>query len=163
MLITICTKITQEQHDALQRLKLEDGRNMAWYIRKALDQYDALKTEKMPDVKRQSTRFIEPTLNEVDQEIKDNGYCVDPVSFISFYKSKNWKVGKEKMKDWKAALRGWHVREEKKQASTSKARSTRDLTLQDELSNRNWAKNRSTREIPLSESINDKTWADGLQ
>jgi len=27
--------------------------------------------------------------------------------FINFYQSKNWYVGKTKMKDWRAAARGW--------------------------------------------------------
>ena len=42
--------------------------------------------------------------------------------FVSFYESKGWMVGKNKMKSWKAAVSGWLARDrqecEKKQAET---------------------------------------------
>ena len=33
--------------------------------------------------------------------------------FMIFTKVRGWYVGKTKMKDWKAALRGWHSRNKK--------------------------------------------------
>ena len=39
---------------------------------------------------------------------------VDHIAFYDFYESKNWMVGKNKMKDWKAAIRTWERREKKK-------------------------------------------------
>lgn len=56
-------------------------------------------------------RFIPPTLEEVQAHITEKGYSVDAESFIAFYQSKNWYVGKNKMKDWKAALVTWERRE----------------------------------------------------
>ena len=32
---------------------------------------------------------------------------MDPEKFIDFYESKGWMVGKNKMKDWRAAVRTW--------------------------------------------------------
>ena len=32
---------------------------------------------------------------------------MDASTFIDFYTSKGWMVGKNKMKDWKAAVRTW--------------------------------------------------------
>jgi hypothetical protein len=32
---------------------------------------------------------------------------VDADAFVDFYESKGWLVGKNKMKDWKAAVRTW--------------------------------------------------------
>lgn len=32
---------------------------------------------------------------------------VDPEKFIDFYSAKGWMIGKNKMKDWKAAVRTW--------------------------------------------------------
>ena len=58
--------------------------------------------------------FKKPTLDEV----KD--YCIlrknniDAEAFIDFYESKNFMIGKNKMKDWKAAVRTWERREVKK-------------------------------------------------
>ena len=56
-------------------------------------------------------RFVPPTLEEVKNFIVEKGYSVDAESFIAFYQSKNWYVGKNKMKDWKAAILTWEKRE----------------------------------------------------
>ena len=53
------------------------------------------------------TRFVPPTLNEVQDFILKNGYSVDADRFMDFYKAKGWMIGKNKMKDWKAAVRNW--------------------------------------------------------
>ena len=56
------------------------------------------------------------------QEIKD--YClernngIDAEQFFDFYESKNWFVGKNKMKNWRAAVRTWEKRKQK--TTTSK-------------------------------------------
>lgn len=54
-----------------------------------------------------STRFVPPTLTEVQDYIQKNSYSVDASTFIDFYTSKGWMVGSNKMKDWKAAVRTW--------------------------------------------------------
>ena len=56
-------------------------------------------------------RFIPPTLLEVRDEVFEKAYSLDPETFIAFYESKNWMVGKNKMKNWKAALVTWNKRE----------------------------------------------------
>ena len=60
-----------------------------------------------------SRRFIPPKIQEVQEycTLRNNG--IDPEYFISSYKSKGWKVGSTKMKDWKAAVRTWEKRSEK--------------------------------------------------
>lgn len=57
--------------------------------------------------KEKATRFIPPTFVEVSCYVKEKGYNVDPDKFLDFYESKGWMVGKNKMKDWKAAVRNW--------------------------------------------------------
>lgn len=52
-------------------------------------------------------KFIPPQLEEVRKYCSDRNSAVDPSSFIDFYQSKGWMVGKNKMKDWKAAIRTW--------------------------------------------------------
>lgn len=47
-------------------------------------------------------------MKEYCAERKNN---VSAEQFISFYESKGWMVGKEKMKSWKAAVRTWEFRE----------------------------------------------------
>ncbi len=52
-------------------------------------------------------RFTPPTEEEVRAYCEERGNCVDPQTFINFYDSKGWMIGKNRMKDWKAAVRTW--------------------------------------------------------
>lgn len=60
--------------------------------------------------KARGTRFAPPTLDEVQAYIAERGSSVDAQRFIDFYASKGWMVGKNPMKDWKAAVRTWEKR-----------------------------------------------------
>ena len=53
------------------------------------------------------SRFTPPTLNEVESYIKAQGYDMDASRFVDFYESKGWMIGKNKMKNWQAAVRNW--------------------------------------------------------
>lgn len=53
-------------------------------------------------------RFCPPTLEEVKAYCAEKEYTIDAERFIDFYTSKGWFVGKNKMKDWRAAVRNWH-------------------------------------------------------
>lgn len=57
--------------------------------------------EKTPSV------FVPPTLDEVIEYCRERGNRVDPEKWFDFYASKGWMIGKNKMKDWKAAVRTW--------------------------------------------------------
>lgn len=52
-------------------------------------------------------RFIPPTEAEVAQYCKERHNTVNPKRFVDFYASKNWMIGRNKMVDWKAAVRTW--------------------------------------------------------
>ncbi len=56
------------------------------------------------------TRFSPPSLAEVQAYISERGAAVDAQQFVDFYASKGWMVGKNRMKDWKAAVRTWEKR-----------------------------------------------------
>lgn len=60
-----------------------------------------------PTKPKKSSKFIPPTLEEVQAYCKERNNSVDAERFVDFYTSKNWMVGKNKMKDWKAAVRNW--------------------------------------------------------
>ena len=62
-----------------------------------------------------SKRFKKPKLEEVSLYCKERNNNVNAETFINFYESKNWMVGKNKMKDWKAAVRNWESRDKGKQ------------------------------------------------
>lgn len=61
---------------------------------------------------KRATRFVPPTLGEVLQFISENHYAVDGRRFFEHYESVGWMVGRNKMKDWKAAVRKWAAEDE---------------------------------------------------
>ena len=52
-------------------------------------------------------RNIPPTLQQIKNFIQEKKYSVDADKFFNFYESKAWFVGKNKMKNWQAAVRTW--------------------------------------------------------
>lgn len=55
-------------------------------------------------------KFIKPTVEEVRNYCLERNNNVNPEKFIDFYEAKGWYIGKNKMKDWKAAVRTWERR-----------------------------------------------------
>jgi len=68
--------------------------------------------EKDKDIKR--GHFVPPTPTEVRQYCDESGHHIDADAFVDFYASKNWMVGKNKMKDWKAAVRNWERKDKER-------------------------------------------------
>jgi len=70
-----------------------------------------LREEKRREEKRKdnttSRTFTRPTVDEVSQYCISRRNKVDPEAWIDHYTSNGWKVGKNPMKDWKAAVRTW--------------------------------------------------------
>lgn len=60
--------------------------------------------------KKKSKSFKPPTVEEVKAYCKERNNGIDPENFVNFYSAKGWKIGKEKMQDWKAAVRTWEKR-----------------------------------------------------
>lgn len=64
-------------------------------------------------------RFAPPTPENVREYCREMGYThVDADRFVDFYSAKGWMVGKNHMKDWKAATRNWE--RSQRQESTAK-------------------------------------------
>jgi len=55
--------------------------------------------------------FNPPTYDQVKEYGNESGHIIDAQRFVDFYQAKGWMVGKNKMKDWKAAVRNWATRE----------------------------------------------------
>lgn len=73
-------------------------------------------------------RFVKPTLSEIEQYCIERNNNVNAEQFFDYYESNGWKVGKNSMKDWKAAVRTWERSEYRK--PNSKKNSKQD-TLND--------------------------------
>jgi len=65
-------------------------------------------------------RFAPPTLEEVSAYRDEIGSNVEPQSFLDYYASNGWKVGKNPMRDWKATFRNWTRKEMPKSQSPPK-------------------------------------------
>ena len=61
------------------------------------------------------SRFAPPTTEEIQTYCNEKHYNVNPEHFIDYYESNGWKVGRNSMKDWKAAVRNWARRDKENQ------------------------------------------------
>lgn len=64
-----------------------------------------------PKVKKKTVRFTPPSLSEIKEYCLERKNKIDPESFIDFYNSKGWMIGKNKMKCWKSSIRTWEKKE----------------------------------------------------
>ena len=77
----------------------------------------AIEIEKDSSAKSTTTkrkRFEKPTLSQIEQYCIERNNTVNAEQFFDYYESNGWKVGKNSMKDWKAAVRTWERSEYRK-------------------------------------------------
>ena len=51
--------------------------------------------------------FVKPTIIDIKEFCKERKNNVDADTFFNFYESKDWLIGKNKMKNWKACIITW--------------------------------------------------------
>jgi len=81
-------------------------------------------------------RFTPPTINMVTDYIREKGYVVDAEKWMSHYQSNGWKVGKNKMVNWKAAVTTWS---KSTYAKTAQVDSIKKRNVIESLTDRSWA------------------------
>ena len=59
---------------------------------------------------KKRTRFVPPTVDEVQEYCKERGNGIDARHFVDFYEARGWKYGNTSIKDWKACIRTWEQR-----------------------------------------------------
>lgn len=57
---------------------------------------------------RPRSRFAPPSVEDVKMYCTEKGYSMDAEHFVDYYTSNGWRVGRNPMKDWKAAVRNWN-------------------------------------------------------
>lgn len=80
------------------------------YQEKEEEKEELLKKDISNEISKKSTRqkkFVPPTVEEVAAYCLERKNKVDAAYFVDHYTSNGWKVGKQNMKDWKAAVRTW--------------------------------------------------------
>ena len=113
-------KIAQEK----ELLKVESVRNLREISEKSTPEIEIelekdIEIEKEIDSSAKSTttkrkRFEKPTLSQITQYCLERNNNVNAEQFFDYYESNGWKVGKNSMKDWKAAVRTWERSEYRK-------------------------------------------------
>ncbi len=89
---------------------IQDASSLETQVRLGKDSIDKVSIE---GEKRK--RFKPPTIEQVKEYCEERGNGIDPERFVNYYESKGWMIGKNKMKDWKAAVRNWERLNEKQQ------------------------------------------------
>ena len=73
-----------------------------------------------PVKKKTNKIFIKPTVDEIKQYCQERKNGIDPQRFFDFNEAKGWMIGKNKMKDWRAAVRTWENNKKGNGASEEK-------------------------------------------
>ena len=94
------------------RQKLLEMRQLEDNVRQEIEKDIEIESDKEIEKDSKSgkptrTRFIPPTREEVQAYCLERKNNVDAERFIDYYTSNGWMVGKNKMKDWKSAVRTW--------------------------------------------------------
>ncbi len=59
-------------------------------------------------VKPKAKRFVKPSIEQVCEYVKEKKYVTfNTEKFYNYYESNGWKVGKNSMVNWKAAVSNW--------------------------------------------------------
>ena len=59
------------------------------------------------------THFTPPTLTQILDYLVEKELTIDAERFIDYYTSNGWMIGKNQMRDWKAAVRSWARQDER--------------------------------------------------
>lgn len=90
-------------------------------------------THSAPKGENAQKRFRRPSVDEVRAYCQERKNAIDPQGFVDFYESKGWMVGKNPMRDWKAAVRTWerteHERKPKAQQKQDDDMATDNIFL----------------------------------
>lgn len=76
----------------------------------SIDKYSIYKEKEISKDISKKKNFIPPSVEEVKEYLLSVGSKVDAEAFVAFYESKDWMIGKNKMKNWKSAIVTWEKR-----------------------------------------------------
>lgn len=123
-----CPKIMREQNQTLDEQDIENQ----VVENQQVENHTQLNTKELntkelntnisntKDIGEKRKRFVPPTFTEVKEYCTERKNGVNPQRFIDYYTSNGWRVGKNKMKDWKAAVRTWERSDNGKPAPAPK-------------------------------------------
>jgi chorismate mutase len=71
---------------------------------------DSISKKYLEIQERAPPKFLKPTIEEVTAYCHERNNSVDPLTWLAHYEANGWKVGRNPMKDWRAAVRTWEAR-----------------------------------------------------
>lgn len=113
--------VTQENKNKKENKNIEEDKDF-------LKEYSDFSS---PEIikKPVSKTFIRPSFEEVKAYCDERNNNVNPQKWFDYYSSNGWKVGKNSMKDWKAAVRTW-------ESSDGRNSTSKPKTFEDEITAR---------------------------
>lgn len=109
-------KEQQKQLEGVGKFPTSPSKSIDIDKEKDIDKDIDIEKDKENIKKKTASRFTPPTLQEVTAYCQERNNNVDAERFIDYYTSNGWKVGKNSMKDWKAAVRTWEKTSDTKPA-----------------------------------------------
>ncbi len=67
----------------------------------------------------QNKKFIKPTIQEIETYCLERKNSIDAEAFMDYYTATEWHIGKNPMRDWKAAVRTWERNQKNKECANS--------------------------------------------
>lgn len=55
--------------------------------------------------------YVKPTVEEIAAYCKEKNYNINAQQFFNYYESNGWKIGRNAMKSWQAAVQNWNIRD----------------------------------------------------
>ncbi len=106
--VTICNWKTYQESGSIERTTSgQQADNNRTTDGQQVDTIEEGKKEKNISVPRTTKQFKPPTIEEVSEHCKSRGNSVDAEKFVAYYTANGWRVGKNPMKNWKAAIVTW--------------------------------------------------------
>lgn len=80
--------------------------------------------------KTKRKRFVKPTVEDIRAYCVERNNNVNPERFYNYYESNGWMVGKNKMKNWKAAILTWEGNQKNNNYTYKPQQTSKDLDPQ---------------------------------
>lgn len=113
---TICKDLIDQQHhrrevNAANRAgkKAEPATNQENLA--AEPQPEEKPAQEIQQEKPKRKNFVKPTVEEIEAFCKEKKYTVNAQQFFNYYESNGWKIGRNAMKSWQAAVQNWNTRD----------------------------------------------------